>query len=280
MGINQIKTTLLLAGLTSFFLLIGFLLGGITGITIAFILALLLNFLMYWYSDKIVLFMYRAKLASESTHPVLHESLRALATRSGLPKPKAYVVPSEQPNAFATGRNPKHATIAVTEGIMKLLNEDELKGVLAHEMAHIKNRDILISAIAATIAGAISYIAMIARFGAFFGDGREDKGGIVQLIILSILAPLIALIIRMAISRSREYLADETGARILRNPNPLAQALSKLNASSQKIPMGMGTEATSHLFIVNPFSGGAFMNMFQTHPSVASRIGKLKSMKF
>src|SRR3989344_2784962 len=148
MGINQIKTTLLLAGLTSFFLLIGFLLGGITGITIAFILALLLNFLMYWYSDKIVLFMYRAKPASESTHPVLHESLRELATRSGLPKPKAYVVPSEQPNAFATGRNPKHATIAVTEGILKLLDEDELKGVLAHEMAHIKNKDILISTIA------------------------------------------------------------------------------------------------------------------------------------
>ena len=277
--INQIKTTILLAGLTGILLAIGFFVSGIAGLTIALFIALLLNFLTYWYSDKIVLFMYKAKPASETKYSQLHEALRELATRSGLPKPKAYIVPSEHPNALATGRNPKHATIAVTEGILKLLDEDELKGVLAHEMAHIKNKDTLISTIAATIAGAISYIAIIARFGAFFG-GREERGNVFYLIALSILAPLIALIVRMAISRSREYLADETGAKMLKNPNPLARALAKLDAGTKQNPLKIGTEATSHMFIVNTFSGSALATLFSTHPSASKRIGKLLSMKF
>jgi len=275
---NQIKTLLLLAGLTGLLMLIGYFIGGFLGISIAFVIALTINFLTYWFSEKIVLFLYKAKPASGAKYENLHEMVRELANNAGLPKPKIYIVPSPQPNAFATGRSPKHATIAVTEGIMQLLDEEELKGVLAHEMAHIKNRDTLVSTVAATIAGAISYIAIIARFS-IFGD-RDGKGNIVSIIILSILAPIIALIVRMAISRSREYLADETGARIIKNANPLAQALAKLETSSKQVPMDLGTEATSHMFIVNPFTGNAFTNLFLTHPSTAKRIGKLRTMKF
>lgn len=277
---NQIKTTLLLATLTGIFLVIGYLISGVSGMTVAFILALLMNIATYWYSDKIVLFMYKAKPASEEKYPKIHEILRELSTRSGLPKPKAYIIPSPHANAFATGRNPNNSAVAVTEGIMDLLNEDELKGVLAHEMSHIKNKDILISTVAATIAGAITYISFIARFGAIFGGGNRDRGNVLQLIAISIIAPIAALIVRMAISRSREYLADETGARMIQNPNPLASALAKLNSSSQQNPMKMGTEATAHMFIVNPFSGSAIMNLFLSHPPSASRIGKLRSMRF
>ncbi len=279
--LNQIKTALLLASLTAILLLIGVLLGGQSGLIIAFGLALAMNFFSYWYSDKIVLKLYRAQPAEVSKYPRLHQIVNEIARASKIPKPKIYIVPTETPNAFATGRNQKHAAIAVTKGICDLLSEDELKGVLSHEAAHIKNKDILISTVAATIAGAISFLAIMARWAAIFGGfgGRGRDRGIAELLILAIVAPLIALVIRLAISRSREYLADESGAKAIHKPLALAAALEKLEKGAKAHPFKFGNESTSHMFIINPFSKSFFLNLLSTHPPVKERIARLKHLK-
>ena len=252
------------------------------GVYIAFIFAVILNFGSYWFSDKIVLKMYKAQEVSESSAPDLYNIVRNLAMKASLPMPRVFIIPEETPNAFATGRNEKHAVVAVTEGIMRILNKEELEGVIAHELSHIKNKDMLISSIAATIAGAISMLATMAQWAAIFGGGRsgdeDNGGGIIGLIAMAIFAPLAAAVIQMAISRSREYLADAGGASITKNPYGLASALEKLTNASQIIPMN-AKPSTAHLFIVNPLSGKAFMNLFSTHPPLEERIARLRSMK-
>jgi heat shock protein HtpX len=278
---NTVKTALLLGALTGLLMLIGGLIGGKGGVYIAFIFAVILNFGSYWFSDKIVLKMYRAQEVSESSAPDIYNIVRNLAMRASLPMPRVFIIPEQTPNAFATGRNEKHAVVAVTEGIMRILNKEELEGVIAHELSHIKNKDILISSIAATIAGAISMLATMAQWAAIFGGGSSDEdsgGGIIGLIAMAIFAPLAAAVIQMAISRSREYLADASGASITKNPYGLASALEKLTNASQIIPMN-AKPSTAHLFIVNPLSGKAFMNLFSTHPPLAERIARLRSMK-
>jgi heat shock protein HtpX len=280
--INQIKTVLLLGILFTLFLGIGFLFGGTAGLTIGFILAFVINFISYWFSDKIVLFMYGAKEVKEKDYKSLFNLVKDVSRDASLPMPKVYVMQNETPNAFATGRSPKHSAVAVTTGIMNLLTIKELKGVIAHEMAHIKNRDILISSIAAVIAGAISYVAMIARFGALFGSGDDREGGVASLVyvlVLAILAPIIAMIVQFAISRYREYLADSTGAFIINDSNSLADALEKLDKGVKVHPMKKGNPATAHMFIVNPFSGGAILNLFSTHPPLCERVKRLRIMK-
>lgn len=280
--INQLKTVLLLGILTAVLLVIGSFWGK-SGLTIAFVFVLLMNFVSYWFSDKIVLAIYKAKKLTRNQAPQLHKIIEDVAKEAKIPKPEVYIVPSENPNAFATGRSKKHAVVAVTQGILDLLTEEELKGVIAHEIGHIKNYDMLISTIAAVIAGVITYVSMMARWAAIFGGMRDDSrgsGNALELLILAILAPIIALIIRLAISRSREYLADETGARLIHNGKPLASALSKLHTASRIRPMRIGNQATSHMFIVNPFSGKSLINMFSTHPDVESRIKKLRALSF
>jgi heat shock protein HtpX len=278
---NQLKTTVLLAALTVLIVLIGRMFGGNQGMMIAFVFAIVMNFGSYWFSDKIVLAMYRARELTPSEAPEIHQIVDELAQRGGLPKPRIYMIPSETPNAFATGRNPEHAVVAVTQGIVRLLNPEELKGVLAHELGHVKNRDILIGSIAATLAGVVMMLASMARFAAIFGFGGsddDDGGGIIGLILMSILAPLAAMLIQMAISRSREFLADETGARLAGNPRSLASALEKLATASKRIPMQEASQATAHMFIVNPLSGGGFTKWFSTHPPVEERMRRLRSM--
>jgi heat shock protein HtpX len=279
---NTVKTALLLGALTGLLMLIGGLIGGKGGVYIAFIFAVILNFGSYWFSDKIVLKMYKAQEVSESSAPDLYNIVRNLALIAGLPMPRIFIIPEETPNAFATGRNEKHAVVAVTKGIMSILNKEELEGVIAHELSHIKNKDMLISSIAATIAGAISMLATMAQWAAIFGGGRnsdeDNGGGIIGLIAMTIFAPLAAAVIQMAISRSREYLADAGGASITKNPYGLASALEKLTKASQIIPMD-AKPSTAHLFIVNPLSGKAFMKLFSTHPPLEDRIARLRSMK-
>jgi heat shock protein HtpX len=276
---NRIKTVLLLAGMTVFLIVIGRVLGGRTGMYIAFLLALAMNFFSYWYSDKIVLKMYGAQEVSPLDAPQLHQIVEELAHEAGIPKPKVYIIPNESPNAFATGRNPDHAAVAATEGILRLLTPVELKGVLAHEIGHVRNRDILISTIAATMAGAIMILADIARFGAIFGVGRDDDegGGIIGVLVMSIIAPIAAMLIQMAISRSREYLADETGAHLSHNPESLARALEKLTMGSERVPLD-ASPSTAHMFIVNPLTGRSLMNLFSTHPPIEDRVARLRSM--
>ena len=276
---NQLKTTLLLGSLTGVIILIGRYFGGSSGMVIAFIFALLMNVGSYWFSDKIVLKLYKSRQLSSQEYPELYSLVSRLSQSASLPMPKIYLIPSEAPNAFATGRNSQHAVIAVTQGILRLLNSSELEGVLAHEIAHIKDRDILISSIAATLAGVIMMIASMARWAALFGGfggSDDDDGGILGFVVLAFLAPLAALIIQLAISRSREYLADSTGARIAGNPLGLASALEKLDYASKKIPI-KANPATSHLFIVNPLSGKSLMSLFSTHPPTAERIARLRS---
>jgi len=278
---NTVKTALLLGALTGLLMLIGGLIGGRGGVYIAFIFAMILNFGSYWFSDKIVLKMYHAQEVSESSARDLFNIVRNLALKAQLPMPRVYIIPEETPNAFATGRNEKHAVVAVTEGIMKILNKEELEGVIAHELSHIKNRDMLIGSIAATLAGAIVMLAHMAQWGAIFGGGRssdDDGGGIIGLIAMAILAPIAAALIQMAISRSREYWADASGAGITKNPYGLASALEKLTKASQIIPLD-AKPSTAHLFIVNPLSGKSLMNLFSTHPPLADRIARLRSMK-
>ncbi len=277
---NNIKTLFLLVTLTLVLVWAGGALGGKQGMTIALIFALGMNFISYWFSDKIVLRMYRAKQVTEAEAPDLYSIVRSLVQKAGMPMPKVYMMDQEQPNAFATGRNPNHAAIAVTTGIMRILTREELQGVIGHELSHIKNRDILISTIAATIAGAISYLAQMAQWAMIFGGhrGDDDEGGSpIAAFVMMIVGPIAAMIIQMAISRSREYAADSGGAEIAGNPRYLAGALRKLHMASQKIPMH-ANPATSHMFIVNPFSGGGIVKLFSTHPPIEERIARLESM--
>jgi heat shock protein HtpX len=278
---NAIKTGLLLAILTALFVVIGGAIGGEQGMIVAFMFALVMNFASYWFSDKIVLAMYRAKPIEESAAPTLFRIVRTLATRAGIPMPKVYLIPSDAPNAFATGRSPQHAAVAVTEGIMRTLDEEELEGVLAHELAHVKNRDVLISTIAATMAGAITYLAHMAQWAAIFGGRRDDEeegGGMFGALFMAILAPIAAMLVQMAVSRAREFQADASGAKIAGKPWGLANALGKLHQASQIVPMD-ASPATAHLFIVNPLSGGSFLKLFSTHPPIEERIARLRALR-
>jgi heat shock protein HtpX len=280
---NQIRTTILLAVLTALILWVGQVLGGRQGMIIALIFAAGMNFFSYWYSDKLVLRMYHASEVTSKQAPELYVVVQRLTQQAGLPMPKLYVIPQEAPNAFATGRNPAHAVVAVTEGLLKIMDRDELAGVLGHELAHVKNRDILIGSIAATMAGAIMMLATMARWSAIFGGfgGNNDEGGrsgFIGLIVMSIIGPLAAMIIQMAISRSREYLADATGAGFAGHPEGLANALEKLGAYSKRLPM-KASPATAHMFIVNPLSGRSMLSLFSTHPPLEERIARLRGVR-
>ena len=281
---NQFKTVILLGALTGILLWIGSFWGR-SGLTFAILFAVILNFGSYWYSDKLVLAIYRAKPVTEAEAPKLHKIVHDIAHLGNIPMPKVYIVPSHNPNAFATGRNPKHAAVAATKGIMDLLSEEELKGVIAHEISHIKNRDTLIQAVAATIAGVISYVALIARWGAMFGGygGRDRRGGSgVEFLVLAILTPILATIIRFAISRSREYIADESAAKLLHNGNGLADALTKLETGIMHAPLRptSTTETTAHLMIASPFRGRGLFRLFSTHPPIKERVKRLRSGTF
>ncbi len=277
----MLRTTLLLGALTGLILLFGQYMGGQGGLVIAFIFAVVMNFGSYWFSDKIVLRMYGAQEASEAQAPQLHRIVHNLTVRAGLPMPKLYVIPSEGANAFATGRDPNHAAVAVTQGILRLMDERELTGVLAHELAHVKNRDILISSVAATLAGVIMMLANMAQWAAIFGMGRsdddEDGGGMLGMLLMAFLAPLAAMIIQMAISRTREFAADRTGAALSGDPLGLASALSKLGLAAERIPMDASPQ-TSHFFIVNPLSGQSVARFFSTHPPLEERIARLRAL--
>lgn len=278
---NTIKTVLLLGALTAVLLVAGRIIAGPGGMTIALMFAMLMNLGAYWFSDKIALSMSGARETSVQEAPELHSMVERLAGNAGLPKPRVYVIDNPSPNAFATGRDPQHSAVAVTTGIAGLLDRRELEGVIAHELAHIRNRDTLIATIAAAIAGAITYLAYMAMFFGGFGGEDEDGGGIGSLVgslLLIILAPIAATIIQMAISRAREYDADATGARILGNPLPLASALEKLQAGVQYRPMTNAKPATAPLYIVNPFNGGGFSSLFSTHPPIEERIARLRAM--
>ncbi len=279
---NQLKTTVLLAGMTVLIMLAGNLMGGRQGMIIALLLAAGMNFFSYWFSDKMVLKMYRAHEVTAQDAPDLYGMVQTLARQASLPMPKVYIIPQEAPNAFATGRNPDHAVVAVTQGLLKLMNRQEIMGVLAHELAHVKNRDILIGTIAATMAGAIMMLASMARWSAIFGGmSRDDDnggGGAIGMIVMAIVAPVAAMIIQMAVSRSREYLADATGARIAGSPEGLAKALEKLGAYSRQIPMA-ANPSTAHMFIVNPLSGKSLQNLFSTHPPMEERISRLRGVR-
>jgi heat shock protein HtpX len=270
-----IRTTILLASLGGLLVVIGALIGGAQGATGFLIFALLFNLVMYFFSDKIALRAARAQPVSEEEDPRLYQMVRELTTRAGLPMPKLYVIPQEQPNAFATGRNPKHSAVAVTAGIRKLLSEDELRGVLAHELAHVRNRDILIQTVASAIGTAITWIAYMLLW---FGGDDESPLGAIGAIALVLLAPLAATIIQLAISRQREYSADATGAEISGNPESLASALLRLEAGAQAIPM-QTSQAAEPLYIVKPFSGGGFASLFSTHPPIEERVRRLRQMR-
>jgi heat shock protein HtpX len=264
---NTFKTAFLLTALTLLLMVIGQAFGGRNGMLMALAFAAVTNFVAYFYSDKIALATYRAQPVTREQLPRVYDVVERMTQRIGLPMPKIYVIPTDSPNAFATGRNPKHASVAVTQGILNLLNDEELEGVLAHELGHVNNRDILISSIAATIAGAITFLA---RFGFFFGDRDSRRGGLLMLI----LAPFAAMLIQLAVSRSREYQADATGAHMTGNPYALASALAKLDAYSRRRPM-VATPSTAHLFIIQPFLGMSFGSLFSTHPPIAKRIERL-----
>jgi heat shock protein HtpX len=283
---NGFRTTILLAMLTALVVWIGQMVGGPNGAMMALLLAGAMNFISYWFSDKIVLKMYRAQEITANDDPELFGIVQELAGRGGLPMPKVYIIPEEAPNAFATGRNPEHAAVAVTQGIRRILNKRELAGVLGHELSHVKHRDILISSIAATLAGAISYLAQMAQWAAIFGGGRsrDDEGGgggVFGLLFMMIVAPIAAMLIQMAVSRSREYLADDGGAKLSGDPLALASALRKLQMGAQNIPLDVNPatqNATAHMFIVSPLSGSTFASLFSTHPAMEERIARLEAM--
>jgi len=284
---NMLKTTVLLAALTGLLILIGDYFGGTGGMIIAFLFAVILNFGSYWYSDKIVLKMYGAREVTPAESPNLHRIVDGLAMKAQLPKPKVYIVESGMPNAFATGRDPKHAAVAVTTGILNLLSHEEIEGVLAHELAHVMNRDTLISAVTATIAGVITMLATWAQWAAIFGgfgSRDDDNGGIIGLIAMIILAPLAATLIQLAISRSREYAADEEGAIICRKPWALADALEKLEYGNSNFKPSISDvqpkESSAHMFIVNPLKGGMIQSLFSTHPVTNERVKRLRAMRF
>ncbi|HZR65716.1 MAG TPA: zinc metalloprotease HtpX [Terriglobales bacterium] len=275
---NAFKTTFLLTALTLLLMFIGRIFGGQNGMLLALVIAAVMNFVSYFYSDKIALAMYRAQPVSREDLPRAYQIVERLTQKIGIPMPKMYVIPSDSPNAFATGRNPEHASVAVTRGILNLLNDEELEGVLAHELGHVRNRDILISSIAATIAGAITYLSEFARWGMIFGgygsDREERGGGGFGALLMLILAPIAAFLIQLAVSRSREYQADETGAHFTGNPYALASALAKLDAYSKRLPL-QATPSTAHLFIIQPFLGMSLGSLFSTHPPIAKRIERL-----
>ena len=281
---NLMKTGVLLAALTVLVVLIGGALGGQNGMIMALVLAMVMNLGSYWFSDKIVLRMYGAQPVDEAAAPALYRIVRTLATRAGIPMPKVYIIPGESPNAFATGRNPQHAAIACTEGILRIMSEKELEGVLAHELSHVQNRDTLIMAIAATLAGAITYMAHMAQWAMIFGGGRRDSdeegsgGGLIGGLLMIVLAPLAATLIQLAVSRSREFQADASGAQMAGQPEGLARALEKLEVASKVAPMVDATPATAHLFIVNPLTGGGWTTLFSTHPPIAERVARLRAM--
>ena len=280
---NLIKTGFLLVVLTCLLILIGGAVGGRQGMAIAFVMALVMNVGSYWFSDKIVLGMYGARAVTEAEAPQLYRIVRQLAAEARIPVPPIYIIQDDSPNAFATGRNPQHAAVAVTEGILRIMNEEELRGVLAHELSHVKNRDTLIMTIAATIAGAITYLAQMAQWAAIFGGGRrsdENGGGgsAIGALLMAILAPFAAMLIQMAISRSREYQADASGAQLCHRASGLAQALQKLDTASRQVPME-ATPATAHLFIVNPLTSGGLASLFSTHPPIEERIARLRAMR-
>ncbi|HET7290461.1 MAG TPA: zinc metalloprotease HtpX [Thermodesulfobacteriota bacterium] len=283
---NTLKSLILLAVLSAILMWIGGAIGGKQGLVLAFGFAMVMNFASYWWSDKIVLSLYGAKEVKQEDAPELYGIVQELSSRAGLPMPRVYITPQEQPNAFATGRNPEHAAVAVTQGILRLLSRDELTGVLAHELSHVKHRDILIGSIAATIATAITYLAYMAQFAAIFGGGggggdRDRGGNPLGLLVMAIVAPLAATIIRLAISRTREYAADEGGAEISGNPISLANALRKLGMASDRIPLQVSeqvADSTSHMLIASPLSGGGLSSLFSTHPPMEERIRRLEEM--
>lgn len=280
---NAFRTAILLAMLTALLVWAGGMLGGTQGAVIAFVIAAAMNFFSYWYSDRIVIKMYKGQEVTPQNDPELYGMVQSLAERAGLPMPKVYMLPQDTPNAFATGRNPHHAAVAVTAGIRRLLDKRELAGVLGHELAHVANRDILVSTIAATLAGAISYLAQMAQWAAIFGgrDRDRDGGGLIGLLIMMIVAPLAAMLIQMAVSRSREYGADVGGAKTTEDPLALASALRKLHMGAQRIPLQTSqatATATAHMFIVNPLTGGGLSAMFSTHPPMEERIARLERM--
>jgi heat shock protein HtpX len=279
---NAFKTTILLAALTVLIMLVGQMLGGRGGMEVAFIFALAMNFFSYWFSDKIVLRAYGAQALDEANAPELSSIVRELAEDAHIPMPRLYLIGSDTPNAFATGRNPNHAAVAVTRGIMRLCTRDELKGVLSHELSHVINRDILVSSVAATLAGVVLMLGSWMRWAAIFGGlgGRDDegRGGGLELIVMAFLAPLAATLIQLAISRTREYAADASGARLSHHPLYLANALRKLEMANERMPMADATPATAHLFIVNPLRSGLLSRLFSTHPPLEERIRRLEAM--
>jgi len=280
---SMLKTTFLLASLTALILLFGDLFGGSEGVKWAFVIAAVMNLGSYWFSDKIVLMSYGAQPIAESDAPELYQIVRRLSQKASVPMPRIYRIPADSPNAFATGRNPQHAVVAVTDGILRLLSWEELEGVLAHELGHVFNRDILVSSIAATLAGAVMMLARMAQWSAMFGgmsrDQRDDRGGSgLALVLMAILAPIAAMLIQLAVSRAREYGADDSGARLCGNPEALASALEKLAIQSGRIPLAASPQ-TAHLFIVNPLSGRSFANLFSTHPPIEERIRRLREMR-
>ncbi|CUS76944.1 Heat shock protein. Metallo peptidase. MEROPS family M48B [Candidatus Kryptonium thompsonii] len=277
---NTLKTVFLMTLMMVLLLAIGSALGGRSGLVIAFVFSLLMNFFAYWFSDKIVLAMYRAKEVTEAEAPKLYSMVKRLATRAGLPMPKLYIIPSMTPNAFATGRNPQNAAVAVTEGIMKLLNDDELEGVLGHELAHVKHRDILTATIVATMVGAITFLARMAQWSLIFFGGsrdRENNANWIAELVLIIVAPIAAVLIQLAISRAREFAADEGGAKISGKPLALANALRKLERGVETIPMEARPE-TAHMFIVNPLRGEGILKLFSTHPPISERVKRLEKL--
>jgi len=278
---NRVKTVLLLGALTGLILLLGEVVGGRQGLYLAFLFAAAINFASYWFSDKIALWSAGAQEVSEAEAPELYRMVRSLCQRAGLPMPKVCLTPEEAPNAFATGRDPQHAAVAVTQGMLRIAAPEELEGVMAHELSHVAHRDILISSIAATLAGAIMVLARMAMWFGGRGDDDEEGGGvgIVGMVLLAVLAPIAALLIQMAISRSREFLADEGAARLTRKPWALAGALEKLELAAQQIPMASANPATSHMYIVNPLTGFSFANLFRTHPPTEERIARLRAMR-
>jgi heat shock protein HtpX len=282
---NGFRTTILLALLTALVVWIGHMFGGPNGAVMALVFAGVMNFFSYWFSDKIVLKMYGGQEITANDDPELYGLVQDLATRAGLPMPRVYVIPEEAPNAFATGRNPEHAAVAVTQGIRRILNRRELAGVLGHELSHVKHRDILVSTIAATLAGAISYLAYMAQWGMIFGGGSRDRegggGSIFSLLFMMIVAPMAAMLIQMAVSRSREYMADEGGAKVSGDPLALASALRKLHMGAQNIPLQVSdatANSTAHMFIVNPLTGGGLASLFSTHPAMEERVARLEAM--
>ena len=283
MSANSIKTFLLLGLLTALILWIGNLVGGRAGVVIALILAVAMNGYSYWYSDKMVLYSTGAQEVLPEHAPEIYGLVAGLARRAGLPVPRVYIVPEGAPNAFATGRDPEHAAVAFTEGILETLNREELEGVAAHELAHIGNRDILIGTVAATLAGAIMYIAQMAQFAVFFGAGRRDDeeggGGMLGILLAAIVAPVAAMLLQMAVSRSREYLADASAARIAGSPNGLTNALGRLEEAAHRRPLECASEATAHMYIVNPMSGEGLAGLFSTHPPMEERIRRLLDMR-